>query len=70
MIYKAPKSIKNQGRLIRTTEAWKQTLPPSDRILYYVSECLIVILYLSCKNCFNVLNYLFSLFVFNLYCLA
>ena len=27
----------DQGRLILTTQAWKQTLPPSDRILYYTS---------------------------------
>jgi len=26
-----------QGRLMITTQAWKQTLPPSDRILYYTS---------------------------------
>ena len=26
--------------------------------------------YLSCKICFNVLNYVFILFIFNLYCLV
>jgi len=25
------------GRLILTTQAWKQTLPPSDRTLYQTS---------------------------------
>jgi len=27
----------NQSRVILTTQAWKQTLPPSDRTLYYTS---------------------------------
>ena len=35
-------------------------------ILQRVLDCK----YLSCKICFNVLNYVFILFIFNLYCLV
>ena len=52
--------------MILTTQAWKQTLPPSDRALYYTSARLFDCKYLSCKICFNVLNYVFTLFILNL----
>jgi len=48
-----------QSRLILTTQSWKQTLPPSDRTLYYTST--FDRKHLSCKICFNV--YLFYLFL-------
>ena len=54
-----------QSRLIilLTTQAWKQTLPPSDRTPYYIRQRVFVNI-LSCKICFNVLNmYLFYLFL-------
>jgi len=35
-----------------------------------IRQCLILDNYLSCKICFNVLNCVFSLFIYNLYCLA
>ena len=50
--------------LLVTTQAWKQTLPPSDRTLYYTSASYCK--YLSCKICFNVLIYVFILFIVNL----
>ena len=58
----------DQSRWILTTQTWKQTLPPSDHTLYYTpaSDCK----YLSCKIRFNVLNYVFILSIFNLYCLV
>ena len=57
-----------QDCLILTTQAWKQALPSSDRILYYTSAS--VCKYLSCKICFNMLNYVFILFIYILYCLV
>ena len=58
----------NRSRLILITQAWKQTLPPSDSdTVLYVSECLFDCKYLSCKICFNVINYVFILFIFNDY---
>jgi len=37
-IFSSPSRIgSGQGHLIFTTQAWKQTLPPSDWILYYTS---------------------------------
>jgi len=50
------------------TQALKQTLPPSDSnaIRKRVFDCK----YMSCEICFNVLNYVFILFTFNLYCLV
>ena len=53
-----------QSYLTLTTQARKQTLPPSDSDIHQrVFDCK----YLSCKICFNVLNCVFILFIFNLY---
>ena len=54
-----------------TTQAWKQAchlglVIGCCTIRQRVLDCK----YLSCKICFNVLNYLIVLFIFNLYCLV
>ena len=38
----AGKIVLGQSRLTLTTQACEQTLPPSNRTLYYASACLIV----------------------------
>jgi len=52
-------ALLKQSRLILATQAWKQTLPPSDWTLYYTLAS--VCKYLSCKIGFNVFNYVFIL---------
>ena len=38
----AHKHASVEGCLILTTQAWKQTLPPSDRILHYMSASVLL----------------------------
>jgi len=50
-------------------QAWKQTPPPSER--YTIRHQVFYCKYLSCKICFNVLNYVgYFLLTFNFYRLA
>jgi len=60
--------VKDQCPVILTIQAWKQIhchlAIRYCTIRQTLGECLIV------NICFNVLNYVFILFVFNLYCLV
>ena len=58
-----------QSQLI-VTQAWKQTLPPSESDAVLSRQQVFHCKHLSCKICFNVLNYVFILFISNLYCLV
>jgi len=57
----------DQGRLILTTQAWKQIHCHLAIGYCTISQRVFDCKHLICRSCFHVLNYVFILFIFNLY---